>query len=67
MSNTIPPSSSHSLQEKFDDLLVGMNQVKALVNLAMSARFSELDDANIFYYFMSLSDIIEQAKHRAKK
>ncbi len=58
--------SNNSFQEKYDEMMLCIDQANALINVGITARFSELDDATIFHYFIILSDIIENAKCSAK-
>ena len=66
MSKPNLPFSKDSFQAKHDEIMLYMDQANALINVAITARFSELDDATIFHYFIILSDIIENAKCSAK-
>jgi hypothetical protein len=51
----------NSFQEKQNEMMLCMDQARALVNVASVARFSELDEATVFRYFIVLSDLIEEA------
>jgi len=49
----------------FDDLISSLDQIKALIFVAMNANISEFNSKTIFNYFLAMSSIIENLKIRS--
>lgn len=49
----------------FDDLISSLDQIEALVFVAMNADITEFNSKTIFHYFMAISSIIENLKIRS--